>query len=85
MMPMDSDTVADALNDSLRRLLKPKNSEALFLEENPDLLDYFDSHEFGELISDLEASLDVELPIDQVDYASIARLDRLIDFICQNT
>ncbi len=84
MMPMDPDTVADALNDSLRRLMKPTCNEALAHEENPNLLDYIDSSEFAELITDLEASLDVELPMDQVDVASIAHIDRLIGFICKN-
>ena len=76
--------MADALTDSLRRLVKPKYNEALSLEQNPNLLDYINSFEFAGLIADLEASPDVELPLDQVDVASIAHIDRLIDFICKN-
>ncbi len=84
MIPIDADTVADALNDSLRRLMKPACNQALSREENPNLLDHIDSFEFAELLADLEASLDVELPMDQVDVASIAHIDRLIRFICEN-
>lgn len=85
MIPMDPEAVAEALTDSLRRLMKPKFNEALSLEENPNLLDYINAFEFDELIADLEASLDVELPLDQVDIASIAHIDRLIVFICKNS
>lgn len=85
MIPMDPEAVADALTDSLRRLMKPKFNDVLSIEQNPNLLDYIDSFEFAELIADLEASLDVELPLDQVDIASIAHIDRLIVFICKNS
>ena len=84
MMQIDSEAVVDALSDSLCRLMKPTVDQALSLEDNPNLLDHIDGFEFGELIADLGASLDVELPLDQIDYTSIAHIDRLIDFICKH-
>lgn len=80
MTDIDSDTVMDAVKDCLRRFVKPD----VAIQVEDDLLEIVDSFEFVRLVLDLEASLDVELPLDQIDLASIAKIDRLIDFIRSN-
>ena len=81
---IDPDIVIDALKQSLGHRLKPGDMEdpAVFLEQN--LLDIVDSTDLARLIRDLEMSLDVVLPVDEVDLESIAHMDRLIAFICRH-
>ncbi|MEM7043313.1 MAG: hypothetical protein AAF543_10935 [Pseudomonadota bacterium] len=83
MTELDRDTVAEALDDSLRRLIKPASGGGLGFDQGTYLLDVMNPFTFAQLIADLEASLDVALPMDQIDAESIARIDRLIAFICR--
>ena len=54
------------------------------IEPEQNLLEVVDSFGFAELILEMEAELQVELPLDQVDLASIVHVDNLVSFVCQN-
>lgn len=83
MTQIDPDNVFDALKQSLGRMAKAEGGDSsISLDQN--LLDLVDADEFADLIEELETSLDVALPLDQVDVASIAHIDRLIAFICRH-
>ena len=84
MNEIDSDTVMDAIRDCLRRFVKTNGDEGPAIQLEDDLLEIVDSFEFVRLVLDLEASLEVQLPLDQIDLASIAKIDRLIEFIYQH-
>lgn len=84
MPSIDPDTVFDALQDSLARLRRANTDSKQLLKTNQNLLELVDSFGFAELMLDLETSLGVELPLDQVDLASIVQIDRLIGFVCKH-
>lgn len=84
MTNINPEVAINALMDSLARLQKAKSVEDLSADPTFNLLELVDSFGFAELILDLEKSLDVELPLDQVDLASIVHADRLISFICEH-
>ena len=81
MTEIDSDTIMDAISDCVRRFVRTRADDEPSVEIDDDLLELLDSFEVVRLVLDLEASLDVELPLDQIDLASIAKIDRLIEFI----
>ena len=81
---MDPDIVIEALRESLCRRLPTERHGDLLVEPGQNLLELVDSFGFAELILELESELDVELPLKDVDLASIVHADRLISFVCHN-
>lgn len=82
MTPIDPESVYAALRKSLHDLMPSEFNESRPIDLDQNLLDRIDSFEFEQLILNLEASLEVDLPLDQIDLRSIAHIDRLIAFIC---
>lgn len=85
MTSIDPDSVAIALRESLSRHLPPESRDQFSIGPDQNLLELVDSFGFAELILELEAELDIELPLNQVDLASIVHVDRLIGFVCSSS
>ncbi|MGI9417953.1 MAG: hypothetical protein ACR2RA_08965 [Geminicoccaceae bacterium] len=84
MTYLSRDTVHEALRAVLNRRIPDDRKERLSIEPEQNLLEVVDSFGFAELILEMEAELQVELPLDQVDLASIVHVDSLVSFVCQN-
>jgi len=80
MTELHPDKVAEALRAALGRRL---SSDRLSIGPDQNLLELVDSFGFAELILEIESDLQIELPLDRVDLASIVHVDRLISFVCQ--
>ena len=84
MTHLTPERVAEALKAGICRHVPQGHKGRLSIEPTQNLLELVDSFGFADLVMELETELDVELPLDQVDLASIVHADRLINFICQN-
>lgn len=84
MVQISPNIVADALLGSLSRRVAPERWDRIVIEPEQNLLELVDSFGFAELILELEAELDVELPLTEVDLGSIVHVNKLISFVCNN-